>query len=153
KTHTARLEFQRNAVEQDNLGVGDYDLPSRGYSQNQTEEIARLADSGVFGKRVFNELRFQARWFENEARSYTAGQTIMVPGSFNLGSAQRFGGRRQVETELDDNIDYATKHHAVRFGLQFEAGHYRSNDSVNHFGTFTFASVADFEAGKPLQYT
>src|SRR5258706_3202665 len=55
KTHTSRFQYQRNAVLQNNLGVGDFDLLSRGYSQNQTEHIARLADSGVFGKKIFNE--------------------------------------------------------------------------------------------------
>ncbi len=62
KTHTARFQFQRNAGLQNNLGVGDFDLPSRGYSQDQTEYIARLGDSGVFGKKFFNEVRLQARF-------------------------------------------------------------------------------------------
>jgi hypothetical protein len=62
KTHTARFQFQRNAVLQNNLGVGDFDLAARGYSQDQTEYIARAADSGVFGKKFFNEIRLQTRW-------------------------------------------------------------------------------------------
>ena len=53
KTHTARFQFQRNAGVQNNLGVGDFDLPARGYSQDQTEYIARLGDSGVFRQEVF----------------------------------------------------------------------------------------------------
>src|SRR4026207_2267614 len=89
KTHTARLQFQRNAGVQDNLGVGDFDLPARGYSQEQTEYTARVADSGVFGKKFFNEVRFQARWLTTEARSVSAGRTTLVPGAFNDGSAQR----------------------------------------------------------------
>jgi hypothetical protein len=36
KTHTSRFQFQRNAGVQNNLGVGDFDLPARGYSQDQT---------------------------------------------------------------------------------------------------------------------
>lgn len=51
---------------QNNLGVGDFDLPARGYAQDQTEYIARFADSGVIGKKYFNELRFQARWVDTE---------------------------------------------------------------------------------------
>src|SRR6185503_2828493 len=30
---------------------------------------------------------------------------------------------------------------------------YRSNDGVNYFGTYTFASLADYEAGRPSNYT
>jgi hypothetical protein len=153
KTHTARLQFQRNAGLQNNLGVGDFDLLARGYSQEQTEYLARVADSGVFGKKFFNEVRFQARWLTTEARSVSLGQTILVPGAFNDGSAQRHGGRRQLDLELADNVDYALENHGVRFGLQLEAGGYRSNDSTNAFGTFQFADLAAFEAGLPTQYT
>jgi hypothetical protein len=153
KTHTARLQFQRNASAQHNLGVGDFDLPARGYAQDQTEYIARLADSGVFGKKFFNEVRFQARWQTTEARSVSLGQTILVPGAFNDGSAQRRGGRRQLDFELADNVDYALEKHGVRFGLQFEAGGYRSDDSSNAFGTFQFPDLAAFEAGLPTLYT
>src|SRR5215204_4121376 len=153
KTHTARLQFQRNAGLQNNLGVGDFDLPSRGYSQDQTEYIARLGDSGVFGKKFFNEMRLQARWTMTEARSVSPGRTILVPGSFNDGSAQRSGGRRQLDLELADNVDYALEKHGLRFGGQLEAGGYRSNERTNAFGTFQFADLAAYEAGLPTQYT
>ncbi len=153
KTHTSRFEYQRNAVRQDNLGVGDFDLESRGYSQNQTEHIVRLADSGVIGKKVFNEFRIQGRWIDTEATSNSTDQTILIPGSFNSGSAQRSGGRRQREFELDDNVDYALKNHGIRFGVQLEAGVYHSNDSVNAFGTFSFTNLASFQAGQPAQYS
>jgi hypothetical protein len=153
KTHTSRFQYQRNAVLQNNLGAGDFDLLSRGYSQNQTEHLVRLADSGVLGKKIFNETRFQARWLETQAQSVTTGQTIMVPGSFNGGSAQRSGGRRLQEFELDDNVDYALRNHGVRFGVQLETGHYRSNDSVNALGTFQFANLAAYQAGVPTQFT
>ncbi len=153
KTHTARFQFQRNAGLQNNLGVGDFDLPSRGYSQDQTEYIARLGDSGVFGKKFFNEVRLQARWTQTEARSVSAGQTILVPGAFNDGSAQRSGGRRQLDFELADNVDYALEKHGLRFGVQLEAGGYRSNDRTNPFGTFQFSDLDAFEAGLPTQFT
>ena len=153
KTHTARLQFQRNAGVQNNLGIGDFDLPARGFSQDQTEYIARFADSGVFGKKFFNEVRFQARWLTTEARSVILGQTILVPGAFNDGSAQRRGGRRQLDFELADNVDYALEKHGVRLGVQLEAGGYRSNDSSNAFGTFQFPDLAAFEAGLPTLYT
>lgn len=153
KTHTSRFQFQRNANLQNNLGVGDFDLPARGYSQEQTEYIARLGDSGVFGKKFFNEVRLQARWIQTESRSVSLGQSILVPGSFNDGSAQRSGGRRSLDFELADNVDYALEKHGIRFGAQLETGGYRSNDRTNAFGTFQFADLAAYEAGLPTQYT
>ena len=153
KTHTTRFQFQRNAGAQNNLGVGDFDLPARGYSQDQTEYIARFADSGVFGKKFFNEVRFQTRWLDTESRSVSIGQTILVPGAFNDGSAQRRGGRHQLDFELADNVDYALEKHGVRFGVQLEAGGYKSDDATNAFGTFQFPDLAAFETGLPTQFT
>src|SRR6185369_10390539 len=153
KTHTARLQFQRNAGVQNNLGVGDFDLPARGYSQDQTEYIARLGDSGVFGKKFFNEARLQARWTMTDARSVSLGRTILVPGAFNDGSAQRSGGRKQLDFTLDDNVDYAHEKHGLRFGGMLEAGGYRSNERTNPFGTFQFADLDAYEAGLPTQFT
>lgn len=153
RTHTSRLQYQRNATLQNNLGTGDFDLASRAFSQNQTEHLFRLADSGVIGKRYYNEVRFQTRWLNTETTSASAGQTILVPGFFNGGSAQRSGGRNQLEFQLDDNVDYALEKHGVRFGVQFEAGSYRSNDSTNAAGTFQFADLAAYQAGRPTQFT
>jgi hypothetical protein len=153
KTHTSRLQYQRNAVLQNNLGVGDFDLPSRGFSQDQTEHLFRLGDSGVVGKRFVNDFRFQTRWLETEAKSVTNEQTILVPGFFNDGSAQRSGGRRQFEIEVNDDVDYAMEKHGVRFGVRLEANRYRSDESFNAVGTFQFANLAAFEAGLPTQFT
>jgi Carboxypeptidase regulatory-like domain len=153
KTHTSRLQYQRNAVLQNNLGAGDFDLPSRGFSQDQTEHLFRLGDSGVFGKRFVNDVRFQMRWLETETKSATSDQTILVPGFFNDGSAQRSGGRRLSEIELNDDVDYALEKHGVRFGFRLEAGRYHSDESTNAFGTFQFANLVAFEAGLPTQFT
>jgi hypothetical protein len=153
KTHTARFQFQRNAVLQMNLGVGDFDLAARGYSQDQTEYIARAADSGVFGKKFFNEIRLQTRWTAIETKSVSIGRTLLVPGAFNDGSAQRFGNRDQFDFEVADNVDYALEKHGIRFGVQVEGGHYSSSESTNAFGTFQFADLNAYLAGVPTQFT
>ena len=46
QTHTMRFEFQRNANLRDNLGIGDFDLPERAFSSDQTEHILRVGESG-----------------------------------------------------------------------------------------------------------
>src|ERR1051325_4376195 len=153
KTHTARFQFQRNAVLQMNLGVGDFDLAARGYSQDQTEYIARAADSGVFGKKFFNEISLQTRWTDIETKSVSVGRTLLVPGAFNDGSAQRFGNRDQFDFEVADNVDYALEKLGIRFSVQVEGGHYTSSDSTNAFGTFQFADLSAYLAGVPTQFT
>jgi hypothetical protein len=43
--------------------------------------------------------------------------------------------------------------HSLRGGVIFEGGHYRTDDASNYLGTYTFATVADFQAGRPLFFT
>ena len=128
KTHTSRFQFQRNAGVQNNLGVGDFDLPARGYSQDQTEYIARLGDSGVFGKKFFNEARLQARWITTEARSVSLGRRFWFRARSTTAAHKEAAVAGQLDFELADNVDYALEKHGLRFGAQLEAGGYRSNE-------------------------
>ena len=52
-----RAELQRNHTKADNLGVGDFDLIERGYSQARTENVLRASNAGAIGKTLYNELR------------------------------------------------------------------------------------------------
>ncbi len=154
KTHTLRGEYQRNANAQENLGVGNFDLADRAFTSDSTEHIFRLSDSGAMGKKIFNELRFQTTWRDVGIRSLSNAQTIVVLDAFTRGGAQVTSDRSLREIELNDNLDLSYfKKHLLRTGIQLEAGSYASNEVRNTNGTFTFASLADFQANRPLQYS
>jgi len=152
-THTARAEYQRNATRRDNNGVGNFDFPERGYTTDSAEHVFRLADSGSFGKKLFNEVRFQARWQDVDINSVSDATTIQVLNAFNRGGAQINSSRSTRELEIADNLDYAIKKHAMRFGAQLEAFAFNSNEIRNQNGTFIFSSLAAFQAGLPTTYT
>jgi hypothetical protein len=153
KTHNLSSEYQRNAQRQDNLGVGDFNLPDRAYASDQTEHVFRLVDSGLLTKKLVNEFRFQARWQQIDMSSATNAPAILVLNAFNQGGAQIEGGRRVREIEVADNIDFAAGKHAFRAGVLFEAGRYRSDERRNSTGTFTFASLDDFLSKRPTTFT
>jgi len=153
KVHSLRAEYQRNAARQDNLGVGDFDLPERAYTLDQAEHIFRLSESGVFAKRFLNELRFQARWQERETRAAGDAPALFVNGAFNGGGALTRGARRALEFELADNVDFSTEKHSMRAGIELEAARYRSDETTNPAGVFTFAGLAEFAAGRPTTFS
>ncbi|MDQ3012700.1 MAG: hypothetical protein M3X11_18570, partial [Acidobacteriota bacterium] len=153
KTHTVRAEYQRNAIRRDNNGVGNFDLPERGYTTDSAEHIARFADSGSFGKKLFNEIRFQARWQNVGINSLSDSTTIQVLNAFNQGGAQVTSSRSTHELEIADNLDFALKKHALRFGVQLEAFTFNSNELRNQNGTFIFSSLDAFRAGRPTTFT
>ncbi|HLG17519.1 MAG TPA: TonB-dependent receptor [Blastocatellia bacterium] len=153
KTHTLRAEYQRNAFGQDNLGVGNFDLPERAYSVDSAEHVFRLSDTGLLTRRFVNEFRLQARWREVESHSATQAPAILVLNAFNRGGAQVQGSRRVREIEIADNLDYAIEGHSMRTGFALQLGSYSSDELANANGTFTFSSLASFAAGRPTTFS
>ncbi len=152
-THTSSFGYQRNATRRDNNGVGNFDLPERGYTTDSAEHILRFADSGAVGKKLFNEVRFQFRQQGLDIDSLSNATTIQVLNAFNRGGAQIASSRREREIELADNLDLPFKKHGVRLGFQLEASTYNSNELRNQNGSFVFSSLDAFRAGQPTTYT
>ncbi|HEX6973858.1 MAG TPA: TonB-dependent receptor [Vicinamibacterales bacterium] len=153
RSHTLRGNYQQNASEQSNLGVGSFDVATRAYSQRSDDRLFRLSENGPWSKALFGETRLQVHWTTTEASSAEELPTVRVLDSFTTGGAQQAGGREATEIEYATNVDWARGKHAVRFGTLVEGGWYRSDTRTNYLGTYTFNSLAAFEAGLPSNYT
>jgi hypothetical protein len=153
RSHTLRGSFQQTGGEQRNLGVGNYDLADRGYSRTASESLFRLSEGGPLSRWWYAESRLQVRRSTSESVSSFEGPTVRVLDAFTSGGAQTAGGREATEVELATDIDYARRGHAMRMGALVEGGGYRSDARTNYFGTYTFPSLADYQAGRPATYT
>jgi hypothetical protein len=153
KDHLLRASFQRNAAALDNLGVGGYDLFARAYSTDSADNIFRMSENGPLGRRFFSESRLQVRWTDSETDSLTELPAIRVLDAFTSGGAQQSGGRHATEFEAATDLDYVRGLHSFRTGILLEGGRYRSDEFSNYVGTFTFASLTDYEAGRPSSFT
>jgi hypothetical protein len=153
KSHTLRGSLQRNTNDQRNLGVGGFDLADRAYGRTTSESVLRLAESGPWRRSLFGESRLQVRWSDSQTASAVEAQTIRVLDAFTVGGAQQAGGRRSVDLEWASNLDWTRGKHAVKMGALIEAGWYRSDNSTNYLGTYTFASLADYEARRASTFT
>jgi hypothetical protein len=153
KSHTLKASYQRNGNELDNLGVGDFDLPSRAYSRELNEDMFRVSFSGPVARNFFNEMRLQVRHQTSNSRSLNDAPAVLVLDAFNQGGAQVGGGRTVTDFELATDLDYAKGRHSARAGFLLEGGRYRSDDVRNYSGTFTFGSLEAYEAGLPTTFT
>jgi hypothetical protein len=153
KSLMLRAELQRNETTTENLGVGDFDLVERGYTQDRTETVLRAATAGAIGKALYNELRLQWRGDDVAFAPASADPAVLVLNAFNGGGAQLAGSRGTSVITLADDLDIAVGRHAVRAGLLVDAGRYRTDERRNSGGTFTFASLADYAAARPTTYT
>ena len=153
KAHTLRGSYQQNGADARNLGVGSYDLPERAYNRETSDSILRVSESGPLSKFWFAESRFQLRRTRSDSASAFELPTVRVLDAFTSGGAQQAGGRRATEIEYATDVDYARRGHSLRMGALIEGGVYRSDNRTNYLGTFTFPSLADFEAGLPSNFS
>ncbi len=153
-TQTMLFEVQRHDDERRNLGVGEFDLPSRAYQRNNTETVVRGALNGLVAPRIANELRVQYSGDEATTSSASLEPAVIVIEAFSDGGAGQKSRRRTRSLDVDDNVDFSfNKKHALRAGLSLEADWYDSLDERNSNGTFTFASLNAFDLGQANTYT
>jgi hypothetical protein len=153
KTHVARAELQQGSTANRNLGVGDFDLPDRAFSRDVDSRLFRLSESGAIGKSMFNELRFQIRWEETVSTPVASSPAVQVLNAFSSGGAQISGARNVREIEIADNLDITRGKHTMRAGFLLEGGTYRSDETRNGNGVFTFSSLSAYGAGTPTTFS
>ena len=109
--------------------------------------MLRLSENGPLGRRMFTETRLQVKWTDNTSRSAIEAPTVRVQDAFTSGGAQQSGGQHATEFEFASDLDYVRGPHSWRTGVLLEAGRFQADDMTNYLGTYTFASLADYEAG------
>ncbi len=123
-------------------GIGGFDLVSRGYHSQFTNQTVQMADTMLIGS-VVNETRFQFYRSATQALANTLSPAILVLQSFNGGGTAL--GRTydtQNSYELQNYNSMLKGRHSWRFGVRFRA---QTDDSVspqNFNGTFTFGGGA-----------
>lgn len=152
-TQTLKASFQNSRSEVENLGVGDFNLVSRGYSRTTDQQLFRTLLTGPIGRSLYAESRLQVSRQSSATTALTEAPALVVLDAFSSGGAQLGGARQATTWELASDVDYAVGRHAARFGILLEGGHYRSDEASNTGGTFTFASLDAYEAGRPSTYT
>ena len=153
RDQTLRLNYSRNQFSTRNQGVGGYDREERGYSTEDHGQTLRIQEAGPLGRRFFTNTRASIGWSNTATRSVFDGPTIRVLDEFTSGGQQLTGGTRRKTINLQSDLDYVRGIHSVRTGLQLDGGTYHSDDAANYLGTYTFESLAAFQAGTPRSYT
>jgi len=153
KTQTARAEVQHDTFDRDGVGTGGLVLPERGYADDRAEDLLRLSNTGVTLGFWATDTRLQLR---REATTWTPRTDVPavdVLGAFSSGGATLAGARRTWSVELGQDLSRALGRHALRTGLLYEGAFLRTDEQRNAAGTYTFASLAEWQAQRPLLFT
>ena len=154
ETQTLLVEYQSRRDDRRNLGVGDFDLPTRAYSRNRDDHRVRFSLNGAVASNIASELKVQFDVDRERLSSSFDDPAIVVIDAFASGGAGQQLDRRVRQLEVEENLDFSFgRRHAVRAGFLLESRWYRESQLRNGNGTFTFASLEAFEAGTPNTWT
>lgn len=150
---TLRIGVGYNTMNTSNLGVGLWDTEERAYTRDNAQGNVRIQQLGPLGRRGFWRNRVQVTWEDNVNVSAVEKQTIRVIEAFTTGGAQIAGGQHSKTALIGSDLDYVRGNHTLRTGLQMDLARWRSDDRSNYLGTYTFESLAAYDAGRPRSYT
>src|SRR6266404_2660185 len=119
-------------------GIGGFDLISRGYHVQYTDQTVQLTETVVLGRNI-NETRFQYYRTAMQTMPNSLSPEVRVLGSFNGGGAQNGQSfDTQNNFELQNYTSMVRSRHTWRFGIRLRG---ELDDSIarqNFNGTFTF---------------
>jgi len=155
KNSTLRLNYQRQASEGRNQGLGNFDLIERARETESSGNMLRAQIQGVIGKSSLNEIRFQFNRNTNATTSITQGETIIIQDASGMGSGGVNNKAQSSTFELADNFDFTPhKNHQMRVGLMLEGGTYSTFDQTNAGGRWVYATLDDYYVyHRPLQFS
>jgi hypothetical protein len=141
-TLTGTWRYLRSS--QDNNGVGQYSLPSRGYSSETTANEVHLRETATLSSSMVTDTRFgftrNGLWQDGS----TSTPSLMVAGAFNGGSSQ-IGQTAHVTdfTELQSSTTVVHKAHTILFGARVHYNAIKDVSPSNFGGTFSFFGVTN----------
>jgi uncharacterized membrane protein YgcG len=151
-TLTVRYQFYRD--NESNEGVGQYTLASAGYGLLTTENTLQVSDTQVFGSKIVNETRFQYLGDNSYQTPNSTLPAVIVPFEFqNGGSSLGNIVDHQKHYELQNYTSIAFGKHFLKFGGRARDLQETNRATSNFNGTFTFPSLAAFEASEPIQFS
>ena len=153
RDQTMRFSFNRGDFLNRNQGIGQYDEPERAFASENHNNTFRAQEVGPLGRRFFINTRLNVGWTDSERRSSVEKPTVRILDAHTFGGAQKAGGRHSRDVTFATDLDYVRGIHSVRVGTAFDYNLYRSDETDNYLGTYTFENLEAFEAGRPRSYT
>ena len=153
-SNTLMVRYQFTHNHETNDGIAQLTLPSQAYNQSSNEHSLQISDTQILSPRVINETRFE--WQRNNSRQNALSSipAINVLGTFSEGGNPL--GISDIITnhyEVQNYTSLSFGNHFIRMGGRLRATSESSTSTQGFNGSYTFDSLAAFQAGTPRQLT
>lgn len=153
--HVFTFRFDREKETADNQGTGGFRLPEVAFTDMQKENSWRMQHSAFLSASLISDLSLQWESSRSRIASVSPGvRRLSVADAFVSGGAQVDEEATEKEFGLKYVLSWSKGKHLVRGGIDVPDWTWQTyRDLGNRQGTYQFASLADFEAGRPFAFT
>ncbi|MGA2812732.1 MAG: carboxypeptidase regulatory-like domain-containing protein [Candidatus Acidiferrum sp.] len=151
--NTLSVRYQYFRDNEQNEGVGGFNLDTQGYNSLESEHTLQVTDTQVLGPRTINETRFQYRHDTTSQNIVSAGlpfsadnPTVNVQGAF-ISGPNNTGNQLEVQNsyELQNFTAITAGNHLFKIGGRLRVTQDNNSDTNNFNGQFTFASLSIYQ--------
>jgi hypothetical protein len=144
--NTLSVRYQYFRDNDQNDGIGGFNLATQGYNSLETEHTLQITDTQVLGPRVINETRFQYHRDDTTQNIVAAGlpfsidnPTVNVQGAF-IGGPNSTGNQSDAQDsyELQNFTAITDGNHLIKFGGRLRVTRDDNSLTNNFNGQFTF---------------
>jgi hypothetical protein len=135
-TLIARYNYSKNTNVR---GLGGFNLPSRQYDSENSEQSIQLTETAIINKTIVNETRFQFEHGTSRQNADNSIPTINVQDAFTDGGSQVGAAFRTTNSwELTNNTSFAKGAHSFKLGLRARGIRLSDFSPQNFGGSYTF---------------
>src|SRR5262245_10382837 len=154
QTHQISHSFGYNRGKDLNQGPGGFTLEERAYDSRNSGWNFQISDNKTISPRMTNTVGFQMNRNSSRTNPLTNAIAINVLDAFNAGGAQNRSESRNLNWNAYDNLRWtANPKLNLQFALQVNHQSNYNLSENNYLGTYTFSSLAEYQAGRALTFT
>ena len=150
--HSLRFFGRYRSQTRQDQGIGGFNLPERAYDQKGRNWNVEVEQFSTFSSRTLVETRFNYNGDASETAPLTDGVRINVLDAFGSGGSQNRNEDRGRRYSFGNLVTRFGNGYTLKAGTEGTYRIERSETRENFGGTFTFSSLEDFRAGRPLTY-
>jgi hypothetical protein len=136
-----------------NIGAGGNVLPEAATNTRFLEHEVNVSYRHIFSPKWVNQLQFLVGHYDAPVFSLNENPQIVVSGFFTGGGAQADSRRTEYHFDGTEFLTYVNGKHQLVFGVDIpDISRRGADDFTNMAGTYTFASLADFQQGHAGTY-
>lgn len=145
--NTLTARYEADTTSQRNGGLSQFVLPSEAFNMGQLAQTLQVRDTQVVGASTLIDARLQWVRTHNNQDPLSTAPTILVQGTVSGGgSPLQLNHDHLDEIETQVGATYGRGKHVLRTGVRYRNYREANVSTLGFNGSFTFATLADYQA-------